>query len=384
MAELTPVPAPRSPFDGWRGWVVSVIVIGVLVAVAKPWGSRPVDTALASPSPSPIPTSVPVVAPPIGLVFDPAVLGADLPAPEWALLAPTGRHPLDVLDAEPDGVPSETTTDDTPIVAGPVIELGSSDDPGAFAITHPTEVSLAAIRLWHFVDDGSPRRVDLARLAAPWRIRHAEVLAHRHSSMESGRVLPWDPGLYRLDLLVEPAGSVRSVMLSVREGRTSTASAGGEPSRSEPSFEQATLGLLPQSANLWSIGRFLSGWYRESSRPDCRVAEIWRSTDPSDECWPIPLGGTEALGVNLPGPETVTAIGLRQVDPLPGAVAGEAMLAVDGRAGLALVRAPADGLADGIYRLDVTTARDAELTWYFEIGPIGRAVAQYYQSSLSR
>ena len=47
------------------------------------------------------------------------------------------------------------------IVAGPVVDLGTTDDLGALAIAHPLEVSLATIRLWRFATDGSPARVDL-------------------------------------------------------------------------------------------------------------------------------------------------------------------------------------------------------------------------------
>ena len=113
------------------------------------------------------------------------------------------------------------------------------------------------------------------------------------------------------------------------------------------------------------------------------MAEIWQATDPRDGCWPVPLGPTDAVGVNLIDAD-VTSIGLRIVDPLPGPAGSTSQLDVDGQSGLALVRAPAGGLADGIYRLDVGTADGMGLTWYLEVGPIGRAVAQFYERSTSR
>jgi hypothetical protein len=111
------------------------------------------------------------------------------------------------------------------------------------------------------------------------------------------------------------------------------------------------------------------------------VSELWRAADPRDPCWPVPLGPTDAIGVNLDTP--VTRIDLALVDPLPGPAGAASRLSVDGRRGLAYVQAPDGGLADGIYRLDVATV-GGPLTWYLEVGPIGRAVAEYYASATSR
>jgi hypothetical protein len=141
--------------------------------------------------------------------------------------------------------------------------------------------------------------------------------------------------------------------------------------------------MLPEAANLWSSGRILSGWRRADADASCRVAEIWRATDPDAACWPVPLGRTAAVGVNL-SDEVVTSIELRGIDPLPGPVGADKLLGVDGLPGRALVRAPVGGLPDGIYRLDVGLERGDSLTWYLEVGPIGRAVAHYYEASASR
>jgi hypothetical protein len=398
MADLAPVPGQRSPFDGWRGWVVGVVVIGILVAVAKPWGSDADTTALASPSapiastrvagdPTPRPTAV-------GRIFDPFLLGPTAPKAAWAILTPRGLTALDFLTADPVATPSARPASapagpGPDVVAGPVVELGTTDDAGALAIAHPREVSLGTIRLWRFTPEGSPTRVDLDALTAAWAAPHVAVLGHRRTDMEPDVILGWDPGLYRLDLLIEPADAVRSVMLVVREGRdgssagVSEPAAGDEPPRGSSAFERGALRLLPRTANLWAVGGYLSGWYRHDSKPGCAVAEIWQATDPRDGCWPVPLGPTDAVGVNLID-DDVTSIGLRIVDPLPGPAGSASQLDVDGQSGLALVRAPAGGLADGIYRLDVGTADGRGLTWYLEVGPIGRAVAQFYERSASR
>jgi hypothetical protein len=175
-------------------------------------------------------------------------------------------------------------------------------------------------------------------------------------------------------------------MLTVRAGAAGageTEARGDEPSRSTQSFQPSTLRMLPEAANLWSSGRILSGWHRETADATCRVAEIWRATDPDESCWPVPLGRTAAVGVNLPA-DVVTSIDLLGIDPLPGPVVAGSRLDVDGLAGRALVRAPLGGLPDGIYRLDVGLGSGTRLTWYLEVGPIGRAVAHYYEASASR
>ena len=397
MADLAPVPGQRSPFDGWRGWVVGVVVIGILVAVAKPWGSDP-ETAVASPSaptastrvaqePAPVPSRRrshlrPVPARTdgsLGRLGDPHAARPDGPR------LPRGRPRGDAVGRAGRG--SSAPSPD--VVAGPVVELGTTDDPGALAIAHPLEVSLGTIRLWRFTPDGSPARVDLDRLAAAvGGTTRRRARPSPESTWTPDVVLGWDPGLYRLDLLIEPGDAVRSVMLVVRPGRDATSAGepgtadGDEPPRGSSAFERGALRLLPRTANLWAVGGYLSGWNRDTAMPGCGVAEIWQA-DPRDGCWPVPLGPTDAVGVNLIG-DDVTSIGLRTVDPLPGPAGSTTRLDVDGQSGLAYVRAPAGGLTDGIYRLDVGTAEGMQLTWYLEVGPIGRAVARFYERSTSR
>ena len=109
MADLAPVPGQRSPFDGWRGWVVGVVVIGILVAVAKPWGSD-VETAIASPSAPTASTRVAQEPAPVssaaGRIFDPFLLGPTAPSAAWAILTPRGLTALDFLAADPVATPS--------------------------------------------------------------------------------------------------------------------------------------------------------------------------------------------------------------------------------------------------------------------------------------
>jgi len=144
----------------------------------------------------------------------------------------------------------------------------------------------------------------------------------------------------------------------------------------DDAFRDSILRRLPPAANLWTVGEILTGWARPSAAGDCRVAQIWRARSPDAGCWPVPIGPTSALGVNLPNGQRVAAIELAQVDPLPGPVALQSQIGVDGRPGVAALEAPAGGLADGIYRMTVAVVGGAIEHWYVEVGPDGRRAAE--------
>ena len=195
----------------------------------------------------------------------------------------------------------------------------------------------------------------------------------------AGQVLAWQPGLYRLDLLIEPAGRIRIVMLSVgpagdRDLRAALGP-GGVDRVADSGFRTSILRRLPAAAHLWTVGEILTGWARPPIAGDCQVAQIWRARGPDAGCWPVPIGPTTALGVNLPAGQQITAITLTEVDPLPGPVALRSDLAVGGRPGLAALRIPDGTLPDGIYRLSVRVADGSDLHWYIEVGPEGRRAA---------
>jgi hypothetical protein len=144
----------------------------------------------------------------------------------------------------------------------------------------------------------------------------------------------------------------------------------------DDAFRAALLRRLPPAANLWTIGDILTGWARPPAAGDCRVAQIWRARGPEQGCWPVPIGPTTALGVNLPAGQRVARIELAQVDPLPGPVALSTQIGIGGRAGVAALETPADGLADGIYRMTVAVVGGGVEHWYVEVGPGGRQAAE--------
>lgn len=369
MATLSRVPGPSSPFEGRSGRLIAIVLVGIGLAIAKPWNPSSGEIARASalPSVSAGPAAnIPAAS--ATRVYDAASFGADPPAPAWEIWAadrvsrirfvgpPDGFVPSTVPPTEPSG---------TTIVAGPVIELGTVDDITALGINRPADMDLAAVRLWRFRDGGEPERVPLHELAPPWPSSTFRVFALRDTRLAANTVLRWRPGLYRLDLLIDPVDRIRSLLLVVRDG--------AEPlpekpvAVAEPDVDPARLRRLPDAATFWSYANSLTAWAERAPAGICRVSEIWRAADVDDACHPIWVGRPQALGVNLGGDEEVTSIELHEVDPLPGTVAVRQRIDMIGESGLAYVSPERGVFADGVYRLDVETST-AAFRWYVEVG----------------
>ena len=373
MAGLTRVPAPGSPFDR-RSAVFGGLLVVVIAALAiEPWGSTRTP---AEPTPSPYraPSAMPVRradGPAVALrIYRPEAFGPEPAEAAWAIRTPGQVIPL----------PSISIEDPLDIVSGPVVDLGPAEDLDVVVISAPPDAGLDAIRLWRFDEPGHPERQDLARLASPWPDAPAWTVGLRAAGAPADRVAAWQPGLYRLDLLVEPAGRIRMIMLSVHGGDGQGAPAASAPDDgrpiADPPFRTAILRRLPAAATLWTVGTILTGWARPPSAGDCRVAQIWGSHGPEQGCWPVQIGPTSALGVNLPDDQRVASIELDQVDPLPGPVPLTSQIGIGGDPGVAALETPADGLADGIYRMTVAIAGGTVRHWYLEVGPNGRQAAE--------
>jgi hypothetical protein len=372
MAGLTRVPAPRSPFDGQWAAIGGLLVVVIVALAVEPWGST---RAPAAPTPSPYqPPTTASPAPPVAQVaprpYRPESFG---PAPreaDWSIRTSTARVTA---------VPSVGLAEPTDIASGPVVDIGPADDLDVIVISGPPGAALDTIRLWRFDDVGRPERLDLARLTSPWPDTPAWAIGLRAPGAAPGHVAGWQPGLYRLDLLVEPAGTIRMVMLSARADRDGGDGVAGLPGDADrvpvEAFGPSILRRLPGAANLWTVGEILTGWARPPAAGDCRVAQIWQARGPEEGCWPVPIGPASALGVNLPDGQQVAEIELAQVDPLPGQIALKSQIGVGGRPGVAALETPAGGLADGIYRMKVALVGGGVDHWYVEVGPNGRQAA---------
>ncbi len=383
MAGLTRVPAPGSPFDGRWAAIGGLLVVVIVALAIEPWGST---RAPAGPTPSPFQaraSGIPPVPPGRNAVLLP--LAPRPYRPESFGRAPSGAEwSIRTSAARITPVPAMGIDESTDIASGAVVDLGPASDLDVMVISGPPGEALETIRLWRFDERGRLERQDLARLAAPWANVAAWAIGLRAPGAPADRVAAWQPGLYRLDLLIEPVGRIRMVMLSVRGDGDESGRDGGGVARGPgdtdrlpiDAFGAAILGRLPQAANLWTVGEIMTGWARPPAAGDCRVAQIWRARGPEAPCWPVPIGPTTALGVNLPAGQRVATIELAQVDPLPGPVALDSRIGVGGRPGVAALETPAGGLADGIYRMTVAVVGGVDAHWYVEVGPDGRRAAE--------
>lgn len=372
MAGLSRVPAPHSPLDRWAGAFGSLLVVVIVTLAIEPWGS-PAGGA-ATPTPFSAPTQQPrsatlIEGPSVAArTYRPEAFGPQPTDPGWAIHTAERILPLPSLD-RPDA---------RDVASGPVVDLGPAAALDVIVISVPPGAELRTVRLWRFDDRRTPERQDVARLAPPWAGSTAWTVSLWSPGATDGQVAAWQPGLYRLDLLIEPQSRIRMVMLTVQPDPDTADAPGSDPVRDPlptTAFRSSILRSLPRAANLWTVGANLTGWARISAADDCGVADIWSARDPAAGCWAVPIGETAALGVNLPTGQRVVSIELDQVDPLPRPVALEAQIAIDGQRGVAGLTTPAGGLPDGIYRMTVGVAGGVRQQWYVEVGPDGRRVA---------
>jgi hypothetical protein len=384
MAQLSRVPPPTSPFNGrWSG-LAAVAAAALIVAILKPWaepGTAPASRSSASPAAAASPDvgAARVARAPITRTYEPSMFGPAPPEPGWEVwaAAPLVRAGFSGPPEAPGVGAAANAPESTPLIGGPVIDLGSADELAVLGLNVPVGTAIASVRLWRFSDEGQPRRVELTELAAPWPVDHFRVFGVRRPGLDQDTVLAWQPGLYRLDLLVDPADRIRSLMLTVGQGTGPPDSLAVDPP-AEPvaALDEHLLRRLPDEANLWAFGRLLTGWARPSAAGTCRVAEMWRAIERADRCRPLPIGSTSAIGVNLPASMSVASIRLVAVDPLPGALDLESPAPLRGGPGLAMIEAPSDGFPDGIYRLDVRLVSGHTLHWYVEVSPGSRKAGE--------
>lgn len=366
MSGLTRVPAPGSPFHRGSAIVVGGVLIATIAALAvDPWGPPAIPSVTAVPSlvvdrPEPSVRAAPEVA---TRVYVPEAFGAAPDGSAWEVRTAGSTVALPAMDATHPGS----------IASGPVVHLGSADSLDAIVLSGPAGSTVETIRLWRFDDLERPRRLDLDELPAPWAVDHAWTVGLRAAERRDDVVGAWTPGLYRMDVLANPGGRVRMIMLSVDAtvGERAT-DAGPMPTVVPEPFRPSILSILPDSATVWTYGGLLTGWARGTAAAGCQVAEIWRADEPDAPCRAVPIGPTSALGVNLPAGERVVSIALTQVDPLPGLLELSSAVAIDGRPGLAAVWSNAPGLPDGVHHLQATTATGRSFHWYVEAGPDGR------------
>jgi hypothetical protein len=242
MSEVRRVPGSSSPLEGRSGKILAVVVAGILVAIAKPWGtSAPAPTAPARATPS-------APATPGASVtrlrnYDPDVFGLYEPTPRWELW-PAGflvsfgfatrieslTVGPDAPSAPPDGSPQPSTpaASSTPAPAGSPPGSGpGTDEPvwpatitvsagshlSMLGINTPLGYAVAGVTLWQRDPTGGLTRVRVVLPPSPWPA-HFTIMA-----MDDGNGVDpresWPPGDYLLDLKFEPGAIARQVEILI-------------------------------------------------------------------------------------------------------------------------------------------------------------------------
>ena len=259
MSDLSRVPGPASPFKGSSAKLLTVVLIGILVAILKPWGGDAPGKAVgASTRPSSVVSVEPVATPSPALrdAFDFGVFEGFEPKPAWEIW-PAGREfslgfAMKVTaDAEPGPsatpvpsatlVPTATPGPTAPVAASgapatrePMPErtatpapTGVSEPPTwshaitispastltVVAINLPLEFRIPGVRLWRTDPVGQREEIPVVRVPSPWPNHFLVVGIDDGTGRDVLRA--WPPGQYELILQIEPGDHVRTIAIDV-------------------------------------------------------------------------------------------------------------------------------------------------------------------------
>ena len=236
MSDLTKVTGPSSPLEGTSAKVIAVVLIGILVAILKPW-SEPTPEAATIASAEPGPTAAATTD--AIAHYNPDVFGAYEPAPDWELWpagylvsfgfamridSATAAPPVAVdtevpgasPNASPTARPSPRPTPSRRAADGPAW-------PSAITITASSHLALVGINtplgyrvgatLARLEPDGTSTAFEVIKLPSPWPT-HFTVIAIDDGSGRSPRE-SWPTGRYRLHLRFDPGPIVRDIEIVI-------------------------------------------------------------------------------------------------------------------------------------------------------------------------
>jgi hypothetical protein len=250
MDDLKRVNGPASPLEGRSAKVIAVILVGILVAIIKPWGTTvPMPVAQATaPVPSPSPTAA-SQAPfdPLAL-YDHEVFGIHEPAPRWELWpagylmtfgfamridsaipgsAPASTAPS--AGAPPSKAPRPSTRPGPGEPAWPAsINLTAGSHLSLIGINTPLGFTVSAVRLARLDAAGVATPVAVVKLRSRWPSHFTVVGMDDGGGLEARA--SWPPGRYRLDLEIEPGPILRTVEIVLDGPSTDDPGASTDPS----------------------------------------------------------------------------------------------------------------------------------------------------------
>src|SRR5206468_4183810 len=124
--------------------------------------------------------------------------------------------------ASPDG----SGLPEPPLASAPpgadrIVDIGAADLLVVVGVNTPADTRVLDARLWRFPAGGPPIRMALRELPPPWPVSTFHVYGLRVADdADPNLVARWTPGVYRLDLLVDPGAQIRRIGLFVRPAIT--------------------------------------------------------------------------------------------------------------------------------------------------------------------
>jgi hypothetical protein len=224
--------------------VAAFLLGAVVVAILKPWGWGGAGAVAVIPSPqnSVEPSLAASISPARGpseggfhgLDYDPAIFGIHEPAPTWGIW-PAGYLvtfgfviQLSGLDTPPSsGNPEASASPNGSLLpsASQLPRASQSDAPlwperfdvpegnhlFLIGVNMPNGYSLAGRDLLRLGADATYSSIPLTEMASPWPAHFAVV----GIADASGRLVVWEPGVYRLELTFDPGGLSRPIEIHI-------------------------------------------------------------------------------------------------------------------------------------------------------------------------
>jgi hypothetical protein len=249
MSDMIRVPGPSSPLEGRSAKIIAVIVIGVLVAIIKPWGTSAPDSA-ARPSPVlPSPSRTPAPSFPAVANYDPEVFGIYEPEARWELW-PAGYLVSFGYAIRIDSVttgtsagigpslapPSASVPPPTPVPSKPpdggpiwpsIITVSSGSHITLLAVNTPRSYSIESIRVARIDAAAHQSEVAIVRPPSPWP-DHFTIIGIDQGNGRDARA-DWPPGHYRVEMRFSPGPIERSVDILIDEPDGDGPAASGAP-----------------------------------------------------------------------------------------------------------------------------------------------------------
>jgi hypothetical protein len=255
MSDIIRVPGPSSPLEGRSAKIIAVIVIGVLVALIKPWGSAtPAPLARATAAPTAVSITPRPGSPTPSDAFanyDHELFGVYEPEPRWELWpagylvafgyairigsvgAEASQAPTppaaSASPGRPVGSPVKTAEPGTEEPNWPAtITIANGNNLFLIGVNTPLGYRLTSIAVVRTKADGFEQALDVVTPASQWP-DHFTIIG---LADDTGRaaIENWPPGHYRLDLDIEPDGISRSIAIVVSDPSPVDADASASPS----------------------------------------------------------------------------------------------------------------------------------------------------------